>query len=738
MKKSSLIRPVILCGMMLLIPFQVRAQEAEADSLQVSGEASLVLKASDNAEDSAKFNEYRDIRQGVTGDVNLLIEKKDQYYFRLDGQGIGLGDQRLEFEGNYWGTFKFDVIYDKIPHNYAFGVPTLYLGTGSDRLTLNDALQQEMQDTPIQDRADRLKSFFNEAVYGDIGFNRDALKTQLEFPLLEPFNLRIEIGREDSEGTQPYAGAFGLSNLVEIAEPIDYETTQLKVLGEYAQKAAYLSASYTLSIFNNNGDTLTFDNPLRATDSPFSGPEAGRHDLAPDNLYQALSFTGSMRDLPLNSTIAATASWGQMTQDEDLIPYTSNSAIRTSSGANASDPGSLPRQQVEAKVNTSLYYLKLTSRPLSFMNVTGKLRHYAYDNDTERITFPGYVSADAFWIGDEINNLPTSYKKTLAGLDVGFDLAKRTRLNLGYTFDQTRRTNREVDRQQDNIFLGSIDTKPLEWMAVRASYEWTARDISDYNYTVFEETGSPSSQLPLLRKYDQADFIRNRIQLLVSLYPLEALTVSGSYTYGQDDFDDSPYGLQDDRHHIYSLDADYAVTDRLSCNAFYSYEKYRNQQQARQWFPTADDPFGSESGDWSAENTDEVNTIGGGIRFQLIPKRLDLDVRYSYSKATGDIEFASPLGGAEDPNPYVPAAFPEVDDTKFHTLNAKLKYAFGKGFSVTLGYLWEKFDYDDFNTQGFTNVPADDAGLYKGALLSGTFPEDYNVNVFYTKLSYRF
>ena len=140
-------------------------------------------------------------------------------------------------------------------------------------------------------------------------------------------------------------------------------------------------------------------------------------------------------------------------------------------------------------------------------------------------------------------------------------------------------------------------------------------------------------------------------------------------------------------------------------------------------FPPRTIPPARRSGDWSAESTDEVNTIGGGIRFQLIPKRLDLDVRYSYSEVTGDIEFASPLGGAEDPNPYVPAAFPEMDNTKLHTLDAKLKYAIGKGFSLTIGYLWEKFDYDDFNSQGFTNVPTDDAGLYNGALLIGTLPK---------------
>lgn len=36
-----------------------------------------------------------------------------------------------------------------------------------------------------------------------------------------------------------------------------------------------------------------------------------------------------------------------------------------------------------------------------------------------------------------------------------------------------------------------------------------------------------------------------------------------------------------------------------------------------------------------------------------------------------------------------------------------------------------------FNTQGFTNTPP-------GAVLAGTLPDDYNVSLVYTKLSYRF
>jgi len=45
--------------------------------------------------------------------------------------------------------------------------------------------------------------------------------------------------------------------------------------------------------------------------------------------------------------------------------------------------------------------------------------------------------------------------------------------------------------------------------------------------------------------------------------------------------------------------------------------------------------------------------------------------------------------------------------------------------------LWENFDFEDFNTAGLTYTP-------QGAVLAGTLPKDYNVNLVYTRLSYRF
>jgi hypothetical protein len=61
-----------------------------------------------------------------------------------------------------------------------------------------------------------------------------------------------------------------------------------------------------------------------------------------------------------------------------------------------------------------------------------------------------------------------------------------------------------------------------------------------------------------------------------------------------------------------------------------------------------------------------------------------------------------------------------------------------KHWLLTLGYLWEKLDYGDFNTEGCTNVPLDTGGNYNGAYLMGPLPASYSTHVVYMRVGYRF
>ena len=715
----------------------------------VTGQAGIIFTHADGEDESAKFEEYRDISREVSGEVYLRYEKKDRYFLEFDADHIGADDQYLFFRGGRYGQFNIDLSYDKIPHRFALDARTLYSGTGSGNQTLDDALQADLQGRlNLIDRANQLNNFFSGAFSKDVEFQRKKAKGKLDLLAFDPFSARIEIQHEKKDGTRPLAGAFGLSNdagMVEILEPIDYDTTTIKLIGEYAQRPLVLNASYYYSMFRNNLDTLTWDNPFRLIDSTRigagTGPSTGLIDLAPDNDYHNVSLTGSYMDLPFQTRIAATASWGWMIQNDDLIPFTTNTAIVPGAFENAPfdafDAANLPANDADAKVFTSLYNVSLTSRPLDFMRVKGKFRYFGYDNDTDETIFPGYVITDERWIDKPIVNLPISYRRTTAGTDLGFNLIPRTWLNLGYTFDGIHRNNREVSRQDDHKFIGSVDTTPFPWLDLRASYEKTFRNINNYDVQApleaFVADDPPRrEQLEALRKYTETDRDRDRIQLLATVYPFESLAVSGSFTYGEDDFDNSDFGLLNDKHHIFSIDADYAVSDSVNFYAFYNYEKYKNRQKASGFYQA-----GGIVTDWSAKNEDVVNTVGGGVKLALIPGRLDFDLSYSFSDVDGNIAFAIPADEALDPGEE-PADFNSVDDTKLHILETKLNCRVWESFYVTFGYLYEKFDSDDFNTEGFAFVPTTANGVYNGALLMGTLPEDYSVNLFYAKLSYRF
>lgn len=684
----------------------------------LTGEATVILRDPDVEGDEAKFNQYRDLTRTLAGDLYVRYENKEKGFLEFNALGIGQDDLYTHGEAGLYGKAELEATYDKIPHRFATDAKTLYSGVGTDTLTLDDTLQFTLENTPFPGVANQLTSFFNaNSVSGDPQFTRNTGTMNLDATALDPWRFRVKVTRTQRDGTRPYAGSFGLANnegMEELLEPIDDETTELRVTGEYAKRPFQFNVTYYLSLFKNNNNTLTWDNPLRLNDI-VGGPSRGLSDLAPDNLYHNASLFSSLTDLPLNTRLSLNAAWGLMKQDEDFVPFTINSAI-------ASPP--LPAPGVDAEVRTSLYDFRLTSRPLHYIHANGRFRYFEYDNKTPEIEFPqGYVVSDTFVNPDPVRNLPVSYKKTTTGADLGFDISSHSSFNLGYTLEQTRRKNREVARQDDQVFKGSFDVRPAQWLDLRASYKRTERDIDDYDYTVPLEGGRADTQEPLLRKYTQADMVRDQVEFLAVLYPTDALSLGGSFTYGKDDFEESPFGLLEDTHYSASFDISYSVANRANLHAFYTHERYKNRQNAN-------GSVGLTESEWLAENEDRVHTVGAGIDISLIPKRLDLSVSYSLSDVDGDIHFFTPAQDTSD--------FPIVDETRLQTLDASLKCHVARGFYVSVGYLYEKFDFDDFQNQGFTHVPTDTTGLYNGAFLMGTLTESYESNVGYVKFTYRF
>jgi hypothetical protein len=93
---------------------------ASAQERTQAGEISVFPLQVDVRGNRAKFNEYRDLHDGVSGNIGLRGDAgKD--YLNLRAGDIGRRDQGFELEGGSWGTFKFHLGYDEIPHNFSTG-----------------------------------------------------------------------------------------------------------------------------------------------------------------------------------------------------------------------------------------------------------------------------------------------------------------------------------------------------------------------------------------------------------------------------------------------------------------------------------------------------------------------------------------------------------------------------------------------------------------------------------------
>jgi hypothetical protein len=116
-------------------------------------------------------------------------------------------------------------------------------------------------------------------------------------------------------GDRAFGTLFGTSpgsyNITELAEPIDYQTYNIELGGEYAANGWSVGLKYNGSIFDNLRNSIVWDNPMNLTgvgaacrDSATlnyttgTGACRGRMDLYPNNQAHTVTLSGAAR-LPI-------------------------------------------------------------------------------------------------------------------------------------------------------------------------------------------------------------------------------------------------------------------------------------------------------------------------------------------------------------------------------------------------------------------------------------------------------
>lgn len=748
--------PIALALALAWAGVQGAAAESDLGFGIVKGEATLGVRGIGGSFSSAEYEEYREQRPGLFGSGSFLLEDPERRgFFRGWLEDVGEHDERYALEAGRYGRYRLELEYDELPHVYSNFARSLYSTSHDAVLTLPAGLQASLEALSGAAQSTALGAALSDARSKSLELR---LRTGRVGLVVQPTEmLRLEAGYriQDKRGTRPFGIGFGSpgSNFVNVASPLDERLHEVTGGIELAKDDWSVGLGYIGSLFQNDFRSLTVANPLRATDSLTAGAAFGRSALAPDNSAHTFRLEGATA-LPTSfpARLAATFSYGMRLQTENFVAHTINSTLLGSLTP-------LGRNDLDGDVRTILGNVVLTGRPLPKLHLTARYRVYDYDNRTSVVDLPEHVVNDRSLVAEERFTVPNDYRRHNATLDGSYRLTDRTTMLLGYAFEQWDRSN---DRERTLLYehggKAGFDLRPARWALLRTTYEFGIRRGNDYRgfahlaHAVAEEdlAGAQSqSQLPQLRKFDEADRIRIELSVLTQLFPLEQLEVTFSGGLRRDEFDRSHYGLTDANSWNVGLDSSYRASSRLAVSAYYGYEDIRSRQCSR-WRPvnnatglSLDDVVN----DWTSRSGDEVHNAGFAFDFTVIPERLDARLGYGFQAALAKTRAGGRPGFAAVPPSTVDGGntpdYPEIEDF-LHVLSASLSYRLLERVTLTGEYRWELFDLQNFKTESL-NPFMPDSNVNGSGVVSpstdvflGDRVEDYSAHVFALSISYRF
>jgi MtrB/PioB family decaheme-associated outer membrane protein len=681
-------------------------------------------------EERAKLEEYRDLDEQPFGAFRLgLFPPDERFRIDLGGLKIGQDDQEFFLSAGRTGLWLFDFDWNQTPHVFSTNARLLATEPSDGVFTLPTP-RPSLPTHNLAPSIDEISTRWDTARFG--------------FTLAPSpdWDLQLEYSWIHKHGDQPFGVAFGSpgGNFYEVLQPIDQDVHDFRIRGTWSGNGWQLQAGYTLSVFHNGETAVVADNPcfrLSACGGDASGPERGQVSQPPSNMAHTVSVAGSVL-LPMRTRVSANASYSVRLQDETFLPHTINPAIRSATLA-------LPASSLDGVLGTFLFNLDATSRPLPPLTLTARYRLFDVDDMTDDLEFPGHVVNDRTLVTEPRVAGRWEYTRQNADLDARWRFGPPVALTIGGGWERwDRNEHREVPTSDEYFAKAAVDLTPIEWLLARLTYRPSFRRIDEYNtfahlaHSVVEEdpVAESQGQSPLLRKFDEAERDRQRVDLLLQFTPSEVLTISPAFSYRHDDYIDSALGLQEADAWSAGLDLTWSPLAWLALSAGYVYEKIDQQQRSRSREVSGGATLDFPDFDWVSDNVDTIHTLYVGVRATLIPNRLEWILNVAYEDAVGEINTRNPIpptsGSSSQQANATAKPFPSFKDSLFH-LDTAFRYRFLKAWTFTLGYMFEVFDQADFRTDGLNPFVPGLTSIYLGNDL-----KDYTAHIVSMAIGYRF
>ena len=716
-------------GTLTLATAAVLAQDtAEA----VSDSAPYTPLALQNRHTQTGHKDYAGTLQlglGYVGDDNYMFGQ----YNGLNEEGASvIGNlqwQDFSSGGNYWQTSFSDLGLDTREGKLSWGKPDklrLTFGFDSQQQVRNDSGK-----TPFRgdDKLQLPNNWASGLTTGDFAtleasaqefdriVQRDKLFIAANANLNEHWQLETNLSYEEKQGNSDMAGGIYVdgssADAALLRSPVDYQTTQFDLGLSYTGHRLHLNGQLGYSEFENNDDSLTWQNPYSSFGPNVAFPSGtGGISLAPDNEQTSARLTGHYI-FSATTRLQFDGSYAVATQDQDYLDYTVNQNLVVT------EP--LPTTRFDGEVATSTANARLLLRPLSRLNVEVfyKLRDRDYDADRNDYL---YVRGDA---GGQPEGAFTVYNTNhdltsqTAGLEASYRLPLRSRLGFEYAYEKVERRNAAVEGTEEDRYILKYRIQPWSSFSTRIQLQYADRAADTYqwaqSYYALLDTElinrTPDNQRyinhPQLKQYYLSNRDRMEAKVDFGYLPSPNWNLNLNVLWRDDDYDKSEMGLTQSQWGRAHLSASYAATQDLSASIYAGYDQYEGTQSSRSFrggqeknafdiyqpLPQASDP----AQDWELETTDSSVTIGFNVQWRVAA---DFEVLVDYNF----VETNSEQGFHVRPGSNLSvSSLPDVD-TRLHQMQASGTWQIRDDLSLQLDYQFYSYETDDW---AWENLQAD-------------------------------
>ncbi|MBX3702502.1 MAG: MtrB/PioB family decaheme-associated outer membrane protein [Steroidobacteraceae bacterium] len=581
----------------------------------------------------------------------------DGHRLRWSAEDLGLDSRALDIAGGRPGSFDYRLSYRQLPQRRFDATRTVFSRAPDGLLVLPPAWTFAGTTTGMTALAASL-------VPQDIGGDREILGIGGRVQATARLRAFADLQREEHDGARMLGAPYFTSASL-LPHRFDYRTDQVDAGIRYDGDRGHLKFAYHGSFFDSSASAIAWQSPF--TTAP--GAESGALAEAPDNDFQQLALTGSYRMPWLDTRMSFTAAMGRGTQDETLLPYTTNAGLVTAP---------LPRPSLDAKVDTTHLAVTVLSRPLPKTRVKFAIRYDERDNRTPQYAWSRVV-ADTFLSGESELNVPYGYERLRMNLSADYDFSGSLSASAGYDFTDVDRRFQEVGEQNEDSGWGRVRWRPNGWLDIAAKGGISRREIDGYDTALAAGFG----QNPLLRKFNLAYRYREFGELSVSAtLPDKPVSLGARALYADDSYSSTPLGVTGSEERHVAFDLNWSMSDRATVYLVAGYDEVDTRQRGSGAF--------SPVPDWNARQADEFYSAGGGLRITGIAEKLDLQLDYSHARGTTAIDVTGGIG---------PAAFPDLETT-LDSFRARLAWRWSEKLEAILQLRYERLPTEDWALQG--------------------------------------